>query len=325
MTDARSARDRAAQWIIAREQHGWSEREQRALDAWLEESDLHKAAFWRLEHSWSEADRLAALGTGPAAAPRRRASVRRLRPRAWAALTALAASVAAVIGFGFHEARPGDGQVAMASFATDVGGHRSLGLSDGSRVELNTDTKVRTAIGGYRRAVWLDKGEAFFEVAHRDGLPFVVHAGPREITVLGTKFSVRRIGDKVTVWVREGRVRVENVEHASAARSSVVTAGGVALSDGAATLVTAASPERVEQALSWREGMLSFDQERLGDIALEFNRYNHKKIVVDDADAANIRIGGTFPASEPAAFARLLRDAYALEIEETPGVIKIQK
>ncbi|WBY08191.1 FecR domain-containing protein [Sphingomonas sp. 7/4-4] len=326
MTDARSARDRAADWIIAREQGSWSDHDQQALDAWLEESDLNKAAFWRLEHSWREADRVAALGSGLAAAPRGRASAWRLRPRTWAALTALAASVAAIVGVSFHEARPSrQAAVATASFATEVGGHRSLGLSDGSRVELNTDTRVRTAIGGDRRAVWLDKGEAFFEVSHRDGLPFIVHAGSREITVLGTKFSVRRFGGKVTVWVREGRVRVENVEHASAARSAVVTAGGVALSDGAATLVTSASPERVEQALSWREGMLSFDQERLGDIALEFNRYNRKKIVIGDAEAANIRIGGAFPASEPDAFARLLRDAYALEIEETQSAIKIQK
>jgi transmembrane sensor len=327
MTDARTARNRAADWIIAREQGSWSHRDQEALDAWLEESDLNKAAFWRLEHSWREADRIAALGGGPATAPRGRPSAWRLRPRTWAGLTALAASAAAIVGVSLHEVRPGAGKaaVATAAFATEVGGHRSLGLSDGSRIELNTDTRVRTAIGGDRRAVWLDKGEAFFEVAHHDGLPFIVHAGPREIRVLGTKFSVRRFGDKVTVWVREGRVRVENVEHASPARSTVVAAGGVALSDGAATLVTSVSPERVEQALSWREGMLSFDQERLGDIALEFNRYNRKKIVVDDAEAANIRIGGTFPASEPGAFARLLRDAYALEIEETQSAIKIQK
>ncbi|MDP5279528.1 FecR domain-containing protein [Sphingomonas sp. DG1-23] len=327
MTDARSARDRAADWILAREEEGWSAQDQAALDAWLDESDLHKAAFWRLEHSWREADRAAALGSGAAAVPRRRAAAWRSRPRIWSALTAVAASAAVVIGVSLHQGRPPAGEAAgaTAAFATEVGGHRALGLSDGSRVELNTDTRVRTAVGGDRRAVWLDKGEAFFEVAHRDGQPFVVHAGTREITVLGTKFSVRRSGDKVTVWVREGRVRVENVEHASAARSTVVSAGGVALSDGAATLVTSASPERVEQALSWREGTLSFDHERLADIALEFNRYNRKKILVEDSEAARIRIGGTFPASEPGAFARLLRDAYALEIEETPDAIKIRK
>ncbi|HVJ00651.1 MAG TPA: FecR domain-containing protein [Sphingomonas sp.] len=326
MTDARSARDRAAAWILARERDDWSDRDQAALDAWLAKSDLNKAAFWRLEHSWREVDRIAALGGGTRVARRRRAFGPRQRPRTWAALTALAASAAVVIGLSLHEVRPGAGEpvVATATFATEVGRHRALGLSDGSRVELNTDTRVRTAIARDRRAVWLDKGEAFFEVAHRDGVPFVVHAGPREITVLGTKFSVRRVGDKVTVWVREGRVRVDNADHATAARPAIVTAGGGALSDGAATLITSISPERVEQALSWREGMLSFDHERLGDIALEFNRYNRKKIVVD-TDAAGIRIGGTFPALEPVAFARLLRDAYALEIEESDSAVKIRK
>jgi transmembrane sensor len=325
MTSARSAQDRAAAWIIAREQPGWSDGDQQALDAWLAESDLNKAALWRLEHSWRAVDRVAALGAPRA--PRRRALARRLRPRRWAALAALAASVAAVAGIGLH--RPGayapEAAVVTARFATQVGGHRLLGLADGSRVELNTDTRVRTAIGATRRAVWLDQGEAFFEVAHRDGEPFVVHAGAREITVLGTKFSVRRVGGKVTVWVREGKVRVENADHARATGATIVTAGGIALSDGAATLVTSSSPERVEQALSWREGMLHFEQERLGDIALEFNRYNHTKIVVGDAETADIRIGGTFPASAPAAFARLLRDAYSLEIDETPGAINIGK
>jgi len=328
VSGAGSARDRAASWVLAREQDGWSDQDQAALDAWLEESDLNKAAYWRLEHSWRQADRIAALGGDRPATPRRRTFVPRLGLGTWGSLAALAASVAAIVGMGSHGGHrdmAGADSVATATFATEVGGHRLLGLSDGSRVELNTDTKVRTAIGGGRRAVWLDRGEAFFEVAHRDGLPFVVHAGSREITVLGTKFSVRRVGDKVTVWVREGRVRVDNVEHASAARSSIVTTGGVALSDGAATLITAASPERVEQALSWRDGMLGFDHERLGDIALEFNRYNRKKIIIDDAAAANIRIGGTFPASEPRAFARLLRDAYGLEVAETDTEIKIQK
>lgn len=327
MTDARSARDRAAEWILAREQQDWSDRDQAALDAWLAESDLHKAAFWRLEHSWREADRVVALGAGAAVAPRRRAPARPVRTRSRVALAAMAACVAAIVGVSLHDARaPGSQRaLATAAYATGLGGHRSLGLSDGSHVELNTDTKVRTAIGSDRRTVWLDKGEAFFEVARRAGLPFVVHAGPRKITVLGTKFSVRRFGDKITVWVREGRVRVENVEHASAARSAIVSAGGVALSDGAATLVTAVSPERVEQALSWREGMLSFDHERLGDIALEFNRYNRTKIVIGDPEAADIRIGGAFPASEPGAFARLLRDAYGLAIAERQDTIKISK
>jgi transmembrane sensor len=182
---------------------------------------------------------------------------------------------------------------------------------------------VRAAINEQRREFWLDQGEAYFEVAHREGTPFVVRAGNRHVTVLGTKFSVRRDGDDITVSVLEGRIQIDEMKGARAVRSTVVTSGDIVRTSGAATLVTARSNERVASALAWREGMLNFDQARLSDIAAEFNRYNRKPIFVTDAEAASIRIGGMFPANDPDAFARLLRDAYGLRVEETQGEIRI--
>ena len=64
MSRAREAEDRAAQWILAQEDEGWTESDQAGLDSWLAQSDGHKAAYWRLKHSWREADRIAALGGG---------------------------------------------------------------------------------------------------------------------------------------------------------------------------------------------------------------------------------------------------------------------
>jgi len=69
--------------------------------------------------------------------------------------------------------------------------------------------------------------------------------------------------------------------------------------------------------------MLSFDQDPLSEVAAEFNRYNRQQLVVIDADAASIRIGGIFPASKPVDFVRLLRDAYGLQVEETANSIRI--
>jgi len=192
-------------------------------------------------------------------------------------------------------------------------------------VELNTASVVRTALGGQRREVWLDRGEAYFEVAHDPEHPFVVHAGSRDVTVLGTKFSVRHDGDKVIVAVREGRVRVDDVSEARAVRSTTITGGDTAVAQGAATLVTAKSEERVESALAWRDGMLNFDQERLVDVAAEFNRYNARRLTVADAAAAQTRISGSFPTSRPESFVRLLRDAYGLKIEESDSAIKISQ
>src|SRR3546814_9246410 len=40
----------------------WSEDEQAEFEAWLEESMAHKAASWRADHGWRQADRIRSLG-----------------------------------------------------------------------------------------------------------------------------------------------------------------------------------------------------------------------------------------------------------------------
>lgn len=323
MSRVRKTQDAAAQWIIAREEPGWTASDQAELDEWLAQSDLHRVAFIRLEQSWREADRIGSLGTSlmPESLNENRGRfywVKRVVP------LAAAASLVAAIGLGSHLFMQRTmTEVASARFDTKIGGHKFIDLPDGSTIELNTASDVQTAVNDVAREVWLHQGEAYFEVKHDKSRPFIVHAGNRRITVLGTKFSVRRDGDKVSVFVREGRVRVDDILDAEAVRSTMIIGGEIALTQGAATLVTAKSEERVENALTWREGMLSFDQDPLSDVAVEFNRYNRQQLIVTDKDAANIRIGGIFPASKPVDFVRLLRDAYGLKVEETAETIRI--
>tara|TARA_R110000868_G_scaffold410896_1_gene700753 strand:+ start:1223 stop:2200 length:978 start_codon:yes stop_codon:yes gene_type:complete len=323
MSRVRETQDDAAQWIIAREEPGWTTSDQAELDEWLAKSDLHRVTFIRLEQGWREADRIGSLGTSlmPESLCDNRARyywVKRAVP------LAAAASLVAAIGLGSHVfVRQPKTEVANTRYDTKIGAHRTIDLPDGSKIELNTASDVRTAVTDFAREVWLDQGEAYFEVEHDKSRPFVVHAGNRRITVLGTKFSVKRDGDKVSILVREGRVRVDDIQGAETMRSTTITSGEIALTQGPATLVAAKSDERVENALAWREGMLSFDQDPLSDVAAEFNRYNRQQLIVTDKDAANIRIGGIFPASKPVDFVRLLRDAYGLKIEETPEAIRI--
>lgn len=84
---------------------------------------------------------------------------------------------------------------------------------------------MRASVTTRQREVWLEKGEAFFDVAHNEGVPFVVHTGDRQVTVLGTKFAVRRDGDKVTVTVLQGRVRLEEAKGSSPVRSTEIGRG----------------------------------------------------------------------------------------------------
>lgn len=316
---AAAIEQRAALWLVRREQPDWSPEDQAALDAWLDESMAHKAAYWRLEHGWREADRIAALGPASRDAVAPPASAARWRP------LAAAASLVAIIAFGAVElSRSGPEPVVVAQhFATPVGGRRIVPLVDGSKVELNTATTMRTAVTAEHREVWLDRGEAYFEIAHMANHPFVVHAGSRTVTVLGTKFSVRREGDRVTVSVVEGRVKVDDAGQADAVPTAILTAGDVAVARGPATLLAAKSEERVASALAWRDGMLNFDRTSLADAVREFNRYNRKQITIADAETGDIRIGGSFQAANVDAFVRLLHDAYGLRVESGPDSVKI--
>lgn len=321
MSRAAEASDKASAWIIRRENGDWLESDQAELDVWLAESDGNKAAYWRLKHSWREADRIGSLGVEPEAVPPIEGPLR----RHWKPF-ALAASLAVAVWIGSTQIVPGPAapQQAALTFRSPVGERKNVELADGSHVELNTRSVIRSSASTGRRDIWLDDGEAYFEVAHDAGRPFVVHAGTRTVTVLGTKFSVRRDGERVSVSVVEGRVRIDEVPGGGARPASATITGGMsAISDGRSILVAERSEERVGNALAWREGMLSFDQTRLADAAAEFNRYHQRPILVTDPEAASIRIGGTFQASNVEAFARLLRDAYGLHVDVTPDAIKI--
>lgn len=308
MSTAGNIERQAAHWLVAREQPGWSADREGVLQVWLNESVAHRAAFWRLEAGWNAADRLAATRGGE-----RRAVPRfRLPAPVWAIAASLVLAGMAVLSlwqFGPDNAGP-----SVIRVATGVGGHRQVALADGSAVTVNTASTLHASFAAGERRVWLDRGEAYFEVAHDKRHPFVVFAGGRKVTVLGTKFSVRRDGDTVTVAVVEGRVRVEDSDSTTPERAAIITAGDVAIARGRSMLLADRSEQRVQDALTWRRGVLTFDQVTLEQAAHEFNRYNSRQIRLGDAQAARLRIGGSFEATNVDAFTRLLHDAFGLTV-----------
>lgn len=315
--EPRDIEHRAAQWLVQRDEPDWTPAEARALAAWLEESVAHKAAFWRLEAGWRAADRLAATHAGDTATP-----VSRWTPvrQAWA----IAASLVLLCAAGVLLWQQTPRATASIAVATEVGKRRQVMLADGSAVTVNTASAVRATVTQGERRVWLDRGEAYFEVAHDRRHPFVVFAGGRKVTVLGTKFSVRRDGDTVTVAVAEGRVRVEDADSASGERAAIITAGDVAIARGQSMLLADRSEQKVQDALAWRRGVLTFDQVTLDQAAHEFNRYNRRQIRLGDAQAAQVRIGGSFEATNIDAFVRLLHDAFGLRVETQADGVTIK-
>lgn len=305
---AKDIREAAAGWLERRVSGEWGEADQAELDEWLAASPSHVAAFLRVEAAWDRTYRLSIL--------RKRAGETPEAPRAWLPLfakIAAAAGVLAVIGFGagqFYFQRPQE-----RVYQTPLGGRETVAFADGTKIELNTNTRLRTRMTTRERTIWIEKGEAYFSVHHDAAHPFVVIAGNRRVTDLGTKFLVRRDQKRLEVAVMQGRVRFEAPSAQSASVTALLTPGDVATATAGTMVVTRRAHELLAHELGWRNGMLILDDVTLADAVSEFNRYNAQKLVLADPETAKMHIGGTFRTSDVQLFARVVQDVLGLHVQ----------
>jgi transmembrane sensor len=296
----------AAQWIERRDRNEWGDADQAELNTWLDQSPAHRAAFWRLEAAWKDTNRLTAFKPSVRRSREARAVVSRpvFKFAAAIALVAVCGGATAL-----YVTTPD-----WKTYSTTVGGREILTLGDGTKIELNTDSAVRVAQTTHSREVWLDKGEAYFDVTHDATRPFTVMVGDRRITDLGTKFVIRRETDRLKVAVLDGRVQLEPKNGET--KPTVLTQGDVIVAT-ATNLTRSRTPSRqLEADLGWRTGVLVFNDRTLADVAAEFNRYNTRKLIVTDEKAAQTRIAGTFRADNIDAFVNTAHRVLGLKVEK---------
>lgn len=101
----------------------------------------------------------------------------------------------------------------MATISTQPTEKTTIDLPDGSKVWLNENSVLHYATKFEKRLVQLE-GEAFFEVAKKDGQTFEIVAGESKTTVLGTSFNVRAYPDEsfVEVAVETGKVQFNSLQ-----------------------------------------------------------------------------------------------------------------
>ena len=311
VTDTREIEETASRFVIARKDGAqWNDEQQSVLDAWLAQSPLHRVAYLRLDAAWSRTDRVRALRPTP---PRPAGDESRLRK--FSVRMAAGVVLLAGIGFGLKELAPAP---TVSTYETAVGGRETLRLADGSEIELNTNTRLRTAVTRERRMVWLDKGEAYFRIAHDPAHPFVVNAGERSVTVLGTRFTVRRDPRALEVSLIEGRIRFDAKDEPAHMPIDLAPGDTVTATRNAVTLAHV-SKDTLDTSLSWRRGVLVFDRTPLYEAVRELNRYNTEKVVIADPQTAQTTIGGTFEATNVAGFVRVAHAVLGLRVQYRPG------
>jgi transmembrane sensor len=324
MTHAAEIEERAATWL-ARRDAGLKGGEEAEFAAWLASDARHRAAYLRLSLAWQRSARLSRLRPegepidADLLAPPRAPSLWKSWRRPWRPLS-LGASLAAVMALmAWWVVGPG----ATRTYRTEIGELSRVVLKDGSAVTLNTDSELRVHFTNERRQVDLVRGEAQFQVAHDTQLPFEVAAAGRIVRAVGTAFDVRLgEGQSVEVMVTEGRVSLvgasdQGPSGAGAPALTTLAAGESAVANGDQVSVRRIAATEVSRRLAWESGELSFQGETLSQAVAEFNRYNRRKLKVEDPSIEGLAIGGNFQALDVESFVAALDRSFGIHSRTT--------
>jgi transmembrane sensor len=240
------------------------------------------------------------------------------RSRRW--LLASAAALLVVVASVFWSLRdtvqPGRPQI----YATAHGQQNIWRLSDGSTLQLNTDSRVSVEYTAAARTVVLDSGQALFAVAHDARRPFRVTAAGSDVVAVGTRFDVYRLPTATIVTVVEGRVAVS--AHQTPTQSVQVGANQQVRIDAGA-MAGKPVPVNAEQAVAWVRQQIAFDRQPLGEVAEEFNRYAAVPFEIEDAGLRSIRVSGVFNTYDAESFAAFLKTLGGVTLERRPEQIRV--
>lgn len=307
----------AAGWLREKHFEAWSDDRQAAFETWLAASLAHRVAYIRLEAAWEKTERANALYQPMRSVP--------LRPdKTWtkrvtitaAASMFLVASVIAAKNFQQPEEKV---------FSTSVGGREMVSFADGSQIDLNTNTVLRTRISATSRLVILEKGEAFFRIKHDASHPFVALVAGHRVTDLGTKFLIRNEPNRLEVALVEGRARFDTQDSNVRPISVELMPGDVVVSKNNEMTLTRKAAPAMARELGWRHGVVIFDNTTLADAAAEFNRYSTTKLVIVGLSVSALKINGTFQVDSLDSFAETAQDALGLRLEHRAKTIVVSR
>lgn len=194
------------------------------------------------------------------------------------------------------------------TYSTRLGEQRLILLADGSRINMNTATRLQVRISCLQRTITLDTGEAVFDVAHEAWRPFIVHADALQIRDIGTRFNVDKRQGDVSVTVLEGAVEID----------------GTRLNEGYQQHYSLRSdravlrPVDTEQIAAWQHGRLIFRQTPLATVAAELERYHPVRFIFTDPTIAHETLSGTFGTHDLPLFLSSLEKALPVRVKRLP-------
>lgn len=185
--------------------------------------------------------------------------------------------------------------VAYNSIIIPRAGQYQLVLQDGSKVWLNSESRLRYPVqfSGKERRVELE-GEAYFEVVHNDAMPFKVVTGEVTTTDLGTHFNIKAYNDddKIATTLLEGSVNVN--DRLTGQTKLLIPGKQVHVTKGSGVMSITNAP--IEEIVAWKNGYFIFDNEDIRAVMKLISRWYDVDVIYHLNK--NVRVGGTFSKAE---------------------------
>lgn len=288
-------------WALRHDPETWTEADETAFAQWLSADPDHAQAYNLAGVTWTQAAVIVPPHAKARVTDARARGRRHSRIRTALMLgTALAAAACVVVLVYVAGMDRGHDKLPEPIIAISDEHMEQVVLPDGSRVELNRNTRIRFEQTRDMRMVFLERGEALFTVAKQNALPFIVDVGTVQVRVVGTVFNVRQSPGKVIVAVQKGEVALQDPLH-SGATMARLRAGHAASVEQASGCLQLRSIS-VNSIAAWRNGQLRFRGTRLDDAVDELSVYLPGITVYVNPDVGGLLVTGYASVSDPAAF-----------------------
>lgn len=288
--DTRSLDAQAASWFT-RNRNDRSRASRKAFAQWLEQPG-HAQAYQQFEQLWDDLAALKELNKPVPLRAHKRAS--------WRPALATAAALVCALLAGNLGSTSTPVQRLLATQDNQPG---NFTLPDGSRLQLNANTRLSIDFTAERRLVRLEQGQVYLDVAPDKERPLFVDAGTARVRVVGTAFDLRRGQRELVVSVSHGLVAFETPGERReplllGARERAV----YNLARGDLSRQTLSDAEVAD----WRGGHVSFRNRELASLVDELSLYRPAAVLLADPALAGYKVSGNLDVHDPDALLNAL-------------------
>ena len=193
--------------------------------------------------------------------------------------------------------KPTTSPVSMQEIIVPKGQVNQVFLSDGTRIWINSDTRMITPsiFSSNERVVKLS-GEAFFEVAKDKKRPFRVEVNGQQIEVLGTSFNVRAYpnSNEIETTLETGKIRLQTRN-----QTTMLAPGEQSIFNRNDNKLTINKVDPINFS-SWKDGRYSFENKDLLEVFKIVERWYDVEIIADDARFKGMHFSGVIKRNKDA-------------------------